>query len=399
MIVVDGMQGGTAATQDVFIEHVGIPTLPATRIAADALQELGTAPTGAADRLGWDPERGGCREGARARRGRGLDRDGSARRDGRQQPRARRGVPRDRQRRRVLRRLAGGPRPDRDLDAGRRARGALRSHARRAPHRELPPRAHARDADARPRVRQVTRPQPRAGGSRRAHGRGGGDGEGPARRHGLDSGRRSAPSWGDRKPLRTTVRRGAATRLLISVRASPRPRSQAEPGRSPASRRSATGARGEWWMSSSAFKPSAEPIEPRTCSVGRGVSDRDAAFPRAGSMRYRTTDCVPRGRRRRTRHDRYARSICEASWSTDDQESSCRVRAHALRLEVRATRTGGRSPSSSRAPFATDAAGETPYTCAATRCDWTDLVNGTCDTLRRERSDRSPEAIGARRRA
>jgi glutamate synthase domain-containing protein 2 len=35
------MQGGTAATQDVFIEHVGIPTLPATRIAADALMELG----------------------------------------------------------------------------------------------------------------------------------------------------------------------------------------------------------------------------------------------------------------------------------------------------------------------------------------------------------------------
>ena len=30
VIVVDGMQGGTAATQDVFIEHVGIPTLPAT---------------------------------------------------------------------------------------------------------------------------------------------------------------------------------------------------------------------------------------------------------------------------------------------------------------------------------------------------------------------------------
>ena len=41
VIVVDGMQGGTAATQDVFIEHVGIPTLPATRIAVDALQELG----------------------------------------------------------------------------------------------------------------------------------------------------------------------------------------------------------------------------------------------------------------------------------------------------------------------------------------------------------------------
>src|SRR2546430_6019882 len=34
------MRGGTAATQDVFIEHVGIPTLPATRLAVQALQEL-----------------------------------------------------------------------------------------------------------------------------------------------------------------------------------------------------------------------------------------------------------------------------------------------------------------------------------------------------------------------
>ena len=41
MIVVDGMQGGTAATQDVFIEHVGIPTLPAIPLAVEALQELG----------------------------------------------------------------------------------------------------------------------------------------------------------------------------------------------------------------------------------------------------------------------------------------------------------------------------------------------------------------------
>jgi len=40
VIVVDGMQGGTAATQDVFIEHVGIPTLPAVRMAVDALQDL-----------------------------------------------------------------------------------------------------------------------------------------------------------------------------------------------------------------------------------------------------------------------------------------------------------------------------------------------------------------------
>ena len=39
-IVLDGMQGGTAATQDVFIEHVGIPTLPAVRQAVEALQEM-----------------------------------------------------------------------------------------------------------------------------------------------------------------------------------------------------------------------------------------------------------------------------------------------------------------------------------------------------------------------
>jgi glutamate synthase domain-containing protein 2 len=39
-IVLDGMQGGTGATQDVFIEHVGIPTLPALRQAVEALQEL-----------------------------------------------------------------------------------------------------------------------------------------------------------------------------------------------------------------------------------------------------------------------------------------------------------------------------------------------------------------------
>ena len=41
VVVLDGMQGGTAATQDVFIEHAGIPTLAAIRPAVDALQELG----------------------------------------------------------------------------------------------------------------------------------------------------------------------------------------------------------------------------------------------------------------------------------------------------------------------------------------------------------------------
>ncbi|MCO6057614.1 FMN-binding glutamate synthase family protein [Pseudomonas sp. MOB-449] len=41
VIVLDGMQGGTAATQEVFIEHVGIPILPAIPQAVQALQEMG----------------------------------------------------------------------------------------------------------------------------------------------------------------------------------------------------------------------------------------------------------------------------------------------------------------------------------------------------------------------
>ena len=40
VVVVDGMQGGTAATQTCFIEHVGIPTLGALRQAVDALEDL-----------------------------------------------------------------------------------------------------------------------------------------------------------------------------------------------------------------------------------------------------------------------------------------------------------------------------------------------------------------------
>ena len=41
VVVLDGMQGGTAATQEVFIEHVGQPTLACIRPAVKALQDLG----------------------------------------------------------------------------------------------------------------------------------------------------------------------------------------------------------------------------------------------------------------------------------------------------------------------------------------------------------------------
>jgi glutamate synthase domain-containing protein 2 len=41
VIVLDGMEGGTAASQEVFIEHVGIPILSAIPAAVESLQELG----------------------------------------------------------------------------------------------------------------------------------------------------------------------------------------------------------------------------------------------------------------------------------------------------------------------------------------------------------------------
>ena len=46
VVVLDGMQGGTAATQDVFIEHVGIPTLAAVPEAVRALKEMQVHRTG-----------------------------------------------------------------------------------------------------------------------------------------------------------------------------------------------------------------------------------------------------------------------------------------------------------------------------------------------------------------
>ncbi|WP_099024989.1 FMN-binding glutamate synthase family protein [Mycolicibacterium palauense] len=65
VVVVDGMQGGTAATQDVFIEHVGIPTLAAIPQAVQALAELGVHRSGATgDRHVQLIVSGGIRNGA-----------------------------------------------------------------------------------------------------------------------------------------------------------------------------------------------------------------------------------------------------------------------------------------------------------------------------------------------
>jgi methylamine---glutamate N-methyltransferase subunit C len=64
VVVVDGMQGGTAATQEVFIENVGIPTLAAIPQAVQALAELGVHRSGAANKEVQLIVSGGIRNGA-----------------------------------------------------------------------------------------------------------------------------------------------------------------------------------------------------------------------------------------------------------------------------------------------------------------------------------------------
>ncbi len=72
VVVLDGMQGGTAATQDVFIEHVGLPTLAAIRPAVRALQDLGL------HRKVQLVVSGGIRSGADVAKGLGLGADAVA---------------------------------------------------------------------------------------------------------------------------------------------------------------------------------------------------------------------------------------------------------------------------------------------------------------------------------
>ena len=182
VVVLDGMQGGTAATQDVFIEHVGIPILAAIPQAVEALQELGM------HRKVQLIVSGGIRSGADVAKALALGADAVSI-----------GV--------AALIALGDNAPELDAEyaaigsaagfyddwhEGRDPAGistqddgagrAPGPRARRPPAGELPAHDGARDADARPRLRQVARPQPRARGPRRADDRGRGDGAGAARR-------------------------------------------------------------------------------------------------------------------------------------------------------------------------------------------------------------------------
>ena len=68
VVVVDGLQGGTGATQTVFIEHAGIPTLPGGAHRRRGAARDRQAGRGPARSLRRDPLRGRRGQGPRARR-------------------------------------------------------------------------------------------------------------------------------------------------------------------------------------------------------------------------------------------------------------------------------------------------------------------------------------------
>ena len=190
-IVLDGMQGGTGATQDVFIEHVGIPTLPAVRLAVEALQEL-------------DMHRkvqlivsGGIRSGADVAKAMALGADAvsigtaalialNCNAPLYEEDYAALGTKPGFCHHRHTGRL-----PGRYHHPGSRAGAAPGHRAGGAPRAQLSLDHGAGGADARARLRQVASAQPGARGPCRAHGRGGGDGGRAARRHRLDPGKKT----------------------------------------------------------------------------------------------------------------------------------------------------------------------------------------------------------------
>ena len=171
VVVVDGMQGGTGATQTVFIEHAGIPTLPAVRIAAEALREIGKQ-----DEVQLVVS-GGIRSGADVAKALALGADAvsigvpalialgcngrpTAPGGGTMTPPP---VTRDRHRARVLPPLPHRPVPGGRDHPGSRARAPPGPGDRRAVDDELPEGTDHGAHRARPGLRQVQRPPPRGG--------------------------------------------------------------------------------------------------------------------------------------------------------------------------------------------------------------------------------------------
>ena len=164
VVVLDGMQGGTGATQDVFIEHVGIPTLPAVRQAVEALDELDMHRKVQLVVSGGIRSGCGCGQGPGNGGGRLFNWHGCTDCAGRQQPAFGSRVPQNWLGGRLLRRLAGRPRPGRHLDPDRHLGRASRPGGWRPPACQLFAGDDHGVPDHCPRLRQIARSQFRARG-------------------------------------------------------------------------------------------------------------------------------------------------------------------------------------------------------------------------------------------
>ena len=188
VVVVDGMQGGTAATQDVFIEHVGIPDPAGGAPGGGSPAGARHAPQGAAHRLRRHPQRRRCRQGAGHGRRCGLHRLGGHGGAGLQQAGLYRGLPRARDGARHVPPLPYRPLPGRRHDPGSRScRSASTPGAGRALAAQLSLGDGAGAADRGAGLRQEPCPQSRARRSRGAHRRGRGHGRSAAGGNRLDS--------------------------------------------------------------------------------------------------------------------------------------------------------------------------------------------------------------------
>jgi glutamate synthase domain-containing protein 2 len=187
VVVVDGMQGGTGATQDVFIEHVGIPTLPAVRQAVEALNELGM------HRKVQLIVSGGIRSGADVAKALAMGADavsiGTAALIalGDNSPRHQTEYEKIGSSAGFFDRYEAGNDPAGITTQDLELQNTTRSPRRRPPLGELPQCTHDGDPDHRPRLRQIARPQPRARRPRRPHHRSRRNGRRAPGRNGLDS--------------------------------------------------------------------------------------------------------------------------------------------------------------------------------------------------------------------
>ena len=92
VVVVDGMEGGTAASPEILQDHTGIPTLAAIVEARRGLEDIGMLRPGPAHRGRRHPQRRRRGQGPRARRRRLLHRHGRAHRPQLQRAALRRGL-------------------------------------------------------------------------------------------------------------------------------------------------------------------------------------------------------------------------------------------------------------------------------------------------------------------